>query len=136
LGRWGSPCMSNLPVTALNWLTIGFDWALLPVGIILIALALRPDTRHHAAWGFLVAAGISAAILSLLLATSVFYFVGYGKAIASLLLNFGPSVTRHYIVALAQQNGQRLLAVSPMIVTAVSSSVAGVYLRRGREPVK
>lgn len=126
--------MSDLPVSALNWLAIGFDWTLVPVGLILIALALRPQTRHHAAIGFLVAAGVSAALLSLLLAASVFYFVGYGRAIANLLLNFGPSVTRNYIVALAQQNGRRLLAVSPMIATAVSSSIAGVYLRKSQGP--
>jgi len=124
--------MSNLPVTALNWLAIGFDWALAPVAVVLIVLAVRPQTRRHAAVGFLIAAGVSAALLSLLLAASVFYFIGYGRAITNLLLNFGPGVTRNYVMALAHQNGARLLAVSPMIVTAVSSSVAAVYLRRAK----
>ena len=128
--------MSNLPLTALNWLALGFDWAMLPAAIILIALAVRKQTRRYAALGFLVLAGISAALLSLLVATSIFYFVGYGRAIASLLLNFGPSVTRNYIAALARENGSRLLAVSPMIFVAVSSSVAAVYLRREPEPGK
>jgi hypothetical protein len=83
-----------------------------------------------AAKGFLIAACVSAALLSLLLASSVFHLVGYGRAVADLLLNFGPSVTEDYIATLVRQNGPGLLALVPMVVTIFLSSLAAVYLRR------
>lgn len=126
--------MINALSIFLDWLPAGFDWAIVPAGLLLLALALRPQTRALAATGFLVAAGISAALLSLLLAASVFHLLGYGRAVADLLLNFGPAVTRDYLASLMRENGPRLLALTPMVATAGFSSIAAVYLRRAREP--
>jgi hypothetical protein len=125
--------MSNLPLTAINWLPVVFDWAIVPFAVALIGMAAHSETRRIAAIGFLVAAGISAALLSLLLATSVFYVLGYGRAVVVMLLNFGPAVTRDYVGTLLHQNGLRLLAVLPMIVTALTSTVAAIYLRRATD---
>jgi hypothetical protein len=122
--------MTNLPLTAINWLPVVFDWAIAPFAVALIGLASFRESRPIAALGFLIAAGISAALLSLLLATSVFYLFGYGRAVMAMLLNFGPAVTRDYVVGLVHQNALRLLAVLPMIATALSSTVAAIYLRR------
>jgi hypothetical protein len=116
--------------TALAWIPVGFDWLIMPVALILVVLAFRARTRPLAATGFLTAAAVSAALLSLILAASVFHLVGYGRAVADLLLNFGPVVTREYVFTLFRQNGPRLLALVPMIVTAVLSGVAAIYLRR------
>jgi hypothetical protein len=114
----------------LAWLPVCFDWAIMPVAAVLIVLAARGTTRGVAARGFLIAASVSAALLSLLLASSVFHLLGYGRAVADLLLNFGPSVTREYIATLIKQNGRGLLALVPMVVTVFLSSVAALYLRR------
>ena len=116
--------------TALEWIPTGFDWLILPVALVLLGLAMSSRTRPLAATGFLTAAAVSAALLSLILAASVFHIVGYGRAIADLLLNFGPAVTRDYVLTLFRQNGPRLLAVVPMIVTAILSGIAAIYLRR------
>ncbi|HEY1962227.1 MAG TPA: hypothetical protein VGG69_07410 [Rhizomicrobium sp.] len=116
--------------TALDWIPTAFDWLIVPVALILLVLSLIARTRPIAAAGFLTAAAVSAAFLSLILAASVFHIVGYGRAVADLLLNFGPAVTRDYVFALFRQNGPRLLAVVPMIVTALLSGVAAIYLRR------
>jgi hypothetical protein len=125
--------MLNVLFAALEWLPVGFDWAILPVAIILIGLAISGRTRPLAATGFLVAAAFSAALLSLLLATSVFHLLGYGRAVIDLLFNFGPGVTRDYVASLMRDNSSRLLALVPMIVTAGLSSIAAIYLRRTRE---
>lgn len=126
--------MSSIPITVLSWLPIVFDWAIVPVAIILIGLCARSETRPLAATGFLVAAGISAGVLSLLLAASVFYLIGYGRAVGDLLLNFGPSVTGQYIGTLLRQNGMRFLSLLPMIAAALASTVAAIYLRRLHSP--
>ena len=126
--------MSNIPITVLSWLPILFDWAIVPAAIILIGLCARPETRPMAATGFLIAAGISAGVLSLLLAASVFYLIGYGRAVGDLLLNFGPTVTSQYIGTLMRQNGMRLLTLLPMVATALSSTIAAIYLRRLQSP--
>jgi len=120
----------NLTLATLDWLPMGFNWALAPIALVLVVLALNGRTRTLAATGFLVAAAISAALLSLLLAASVFHLLGYGRAVANLLLNFGPLVTRDYVATLVRANGARLLALVPMIFTALSSSIAAVYLQR------
>ena len=125
--------MVNVLLTGLEWLPVGFDWAIVPVAVILVVLALNARTRPLAATGFLVAAAFSAALLSLVLATSIFHLMGYGRAVADLLFNFGPAVTRDYVSGLLHENGPRLLALVPMIVTAVLSSIAAIYLRRARE---
>jgi hypothetical protein len=122
--------MLDFLLTVLAWLPICFDWAIAPVAVVLIALAFRGSTRGAAAKGFLIAASVSAALLSLLLASSVFHLVGYGRAVADLLLNFGPSVTEEYIGTLIRQNGRGLLALVPMVVTVFFSSVAALYLRK------
>ena len=116
--------------TALEWIPVGFDWLIAPVALVLLALSFSGRTRPLAATGFLAAAAVSAALLSLILAASVFHLVGYGRAVADLLLNFGPGVTRDYVFALFRQNGPRLLALLPMIAMAVLSGVAAIYLRR------
>src|SRR6185295_2797237 len=118
---------------ALEWVPVGFDWAILPVALILIGLAVSARTRPLAATGFLVAAAFSAALLSLLLAASVFHLLGYGRAVVDLLFNFGHGVTKDYIATLFRDNSPRLLALVPMIVTATLSSIAAIYLRRTRE---
>ncbi|MBV9062146.1 MAG: hypothetical protein JOY77_04345 [Alphaproteobacteria bacterium] len=125
--------MVHVVLTVLEWLPVGFDWAILPVGLILTGLAFSARTRPLAATGFLVAAAFSAVLLSIVLATSVFHLLGYGRAVADLLLNFGPAVTRDYVVSLARENGPRLLALVPMIVTTALASIAAIYLRRRRE---
>jgi len=125
--------MFNFAATAFEWLPTGFNWVVLPVGVVLAALALRERTRPLAATGFLVAAAVSAALLSLLLAASVFHLLGYGRALIDLLLNFGPSVTSQYIATLAHQNGPRFIALAPMVLTVGLASVAAVYLRRARD---
>lgn len=117
-------------LTALEWIPTGFDWLIVPVALVLLGLAISGRTRPLAATGFLTAAAVSAALLSLILAASVFHIVGYGRAIADLLLNFGPGVTRDYVLTLFRQNGPKLLALVPMIVTAILSGVAAIYLRR------
>jgi hypothetical protein len=122
--------MINSLFAVLNWLPVGFDWAILPVAVMLLILACRPRTRPLAATGFLVAAAVSAGLLSLLLAASVFHLLGYGRAVADLLLNFGPSVTRDYVASLVRENGPRLLALLPMVATTGLASIAAVYLRR------
>ena len=122
--------MHNLTLATLDWLPMGFNWALAPITLVLVVLALNGRTRPLAATGFLVAAAVSAALLSLLLAASVFHLLGYGRAVANLLLNFGPLVTRDYVATLVRANGARLLALVPMIFTALSSSIAAVYLQR------
>jgi len=124
--------MANSLLTALDWLPVGFDWAILPVGLILLLLAFRRQTRKLAATGFLAAAALSAALLSLLLAASVFHLLGYGRAIVDLLLNFGPTVTRDYVAGLVRENEPRLLALAPMVATTGFASVAAVYLRSGQ----
>jgi hypothetical protein len=124
--------MLKLLLAAPEWLPVGFDWAIVPVAVVLLALAIRAGTRPLAATGFLIAAGFSAALLSLLLAASIFHLLGYGRAVIDLLLNFGPSVTSDYIATLFRDNAPRLLALVPMIVTAILSSVAAIYLRRIR----
>jgi hypothetical protein len=116
--------------TALEWIPAGFDWLIVPVALVLLALAFSARTRPLAATGFLTAAALSAALLSLILAASVFHLVGYGRAVIDLLFNFGPGVTRDYVSMLFHQNGPRLLALVPMIVTAILSGVAAIYLRR------
>jgi hypothetical protein len=126
--------MFNLAAAALEWLPTGFDWIVIPAGILLVALALRERTRPMAATGFLAAAAISAALLSLLLAASVFHLLGYGRALIDLLLNFGPAVTGQYIATLAQENGPRFLALAPMVLTTGLASIAAIYLRRARDP--
>jgi hypothetical protein len=93
-------------------------------------MAAHRETRHIAALGFLIAAGISAALLSLLVAASVFFLFGYGRAVIAMLLNFGPAVTGDYLATLVHQNALRLLAVLPMIGTVLFSTVAAIYLRR------
>lgn len=126
--------MFNLAAAALEWLPTGFDWVVVPVGVALIVLAARQKTRPLAATGFLVAAAISAALLSLLLAASVFHLLGYGRALIDLLLNFGPGVTGQYIATLAHENGHRFLALAPMVLTTGLAGVAAIYLRRVRDP--
>jgi hypothetical protein len=101
--------------------------------LLLVILALRSNTRPWAATGFLIAAGVSAGSLSLLLATSVFHLLGYGRAVADLLLNFGPAVTRDYVAGLLRENGPKLLALCPMVATTALASVAAIYLRRNAE---
>jgi len=123
----------NLTLATLDWLPMGFNWALAPITLVLVVLALNGRTRPLAAAGFLVAAAVSAALLSLLLAASVFHLLGYGRAVADLLLNFGPLVTRDYVATLVRANGARLLALVPMIFTALSSSIAAVYLQRTQD---
>lgn len=122
--------MPNLLLAAPEWVPMGFDWAIIPATLLLVVLALQDRTRPLAATGFLVAAGVSAALLSLLLAASAFHLLGYGRAVIDLLINFGPSVTRDYLGTLLQDNAPRLLALVPMIVTAVLAGVAAAYLRR------
>ncbi len=122
--------MFNFAAAALEWLPTAFDWIVVPVGLALIALAAREKTRPLAASGFLVAAAISAALLSLLLATSVFHLLGYGRALIDILLNFGPGMTGQYIATLAHENGPRFLALAPMMVTTGLAGVAAIYLRR------
>ncbi len=122
--------MLDFFLTVLAWLPICFDWAIVPVAVLLIVLAARARTRGLAARGFLIAASVSAALLSLLLASSVFHLLGYGRAVADLLLNFGPSVTEDYVGTLIRQNGQGLLALVPMVVTIFLSSIAALYLRK------
>jgi hypothetical protein len=122
--------MPNLTFAAIDWIPTGFNWALAPVAVALVALALNGRTRPLAATGFLIAAGISASLLSLLVAASVFHLLGYGRAVADLLLNFGPSVTRDYLATLLSANGARLLTLLPMVFTAFSSIIAAIYLRR------
>jgi hypothetical protein len=117
-------------LTALEWIPIGFDWLIVPVGLVLLALSFSAGTRPLAATGFLTAAAVSAAFLSLILAASVFHIVGYGRAVADLLFNFGPGVTRDYLGTLFRQNGPRLLALLPMMATAILAGVAAIYLRR------
>jgi hypothetical protein len=121
--------------TALEWIPVGFDWLVVPVASVLFALSLSARTRPFAATGFLTAAAVSGALLSLILAASVFHLVGYGRAVADLLLNFGPGVTRDYVFTLFRQNGPKLLAVVPMIATAILSGVAAIYLRRRERSV-
>jgi hypothetical protein len=116
--------MANSLLAVLDWLPVGFDWAILPVGLVLLILAFRPQTRPLAATGFLIAAAFSAALLSLLLAASVFHLLGYGRAIADLLLNFGPTVTRDYVAGLVRENGPKLVALTPMVATTGLASVA------------
>jgi hypothetical protein len=125
--------MLKLLFAAFQWLPVVFDWIILPVAVVLLALAFLPATRRIAATGFLVAAGTSAALLSLLLAASVFHLMGYGRAIADLLLNFGPAVTGNYIGTLMHDNAPRLLAMTPMVAVTFLSGIAAVYLRRGGE---
>jgi hypothetical protein len=125
--------MLKLLFAAFQWLPVIFDWIIAPIALALLALSVFPRTRRMAATGFLVAAGVSAALLSLLLAASVFHLLGYGRAIADLLLNFGPAVTGNYIGTLMRENAPRLLALAPMVVTAILSSTAAIYLRRARE---
>ena len=122
--------MLDFLLTVLAWLPVCFDWAIVPVAVLLIILAARASTRGLAARGFLIAASVSAALLSLLLASSVFHLLGYGRAVADLLLNFGPSVTEDYIGTLIRQNGRGLLALVPMVVTIFLSSIAALYLRK------
>ena len=126
--------MFSLAAAALEWLPTGFDWVVIPVGIALVALALRDKTRPLAATGFLVAAAVSATLLSLLLAASVFRLLGYGRALIDLLLNFGPGVTGQYIATLVHENGPRFLALAPMVLTTGLASTAAIYLRRVRDP--
>jgi len=126
--------MFNLAAGALEWLPTGFNWAVLPVALALVVLSLRERTRPLAATGFLVAAAVSAALLSLLLAASVFHLLGYGRALIDLLLNFGPSVTGQYVATLVHQNGPRFLSLAPMVLTTGLASVAAIYLRRVRDP--
>jgi hypothetical protein len=121
--------------TILEWIPIGFDWLIAPVALVLLVLSFSARMRPIAATGFLSAAAISAALLSLILAASVFHLVGYGRAVADLLLNFGPGVTRDYVFSLFRQNGPRLLALVPMIITAGLSGVAAIYLRRRERSV-
>lgn len=125
--------MLKLVFVAFQWLPVVFDWIIAPVGLALLALALFPRTRRMAATGFLAAAAASTALLSLLLAASIFHLLGYGRAIADLLLNFGPAVTSNYLGTLMRENAPRLLALAPMVVTAILSSTAAIYLRRTRE---
>jgi len=122
--------MLDFLLTVLAWLPVCFDWAIVPAAVLLIVLAARGRTRGLAARGFLFAASVSAALLSLLLASSVFHLLGYGRAVADLLLNFGPSVTEDYIGTLIRQNGRGLLALVPMVVTIFLSSIAALYLRK------
>jgi hypothetical protein len=117
-------------LTALDWIPAGFDWLIVPIALVLLMLSFSTRTRQLAATGFLTAAAVSAALLSLILAASVFHIVGYGRAVADLLLNFGPAVTRDYLLQLFRQNGPRLMALVPMIVTAILSGMAAIYLRR------
>jgi hypothetical protein len=126
--------MLDFLLTVFAWLPVCFDWAILPMAALLIALAVRESTRGVAAKGFLIAASVSAALLSLLLASSVFHLVGYGRAVADLLLNFGPSVTENYIGTLIRQNGRGLLALVPMVLTIFFSSIAALYLRKVSPP--
>ncbi|HEX3653044.1 MAG TPA: hypothetical protein VHU18_09505 [Rhizomicrobium sp.] len=128
--------MLDFLLTVLAWVPVFFDWAILPVAVLLIALAARGSTRGVAANGFLIAASVSAALLSLLLASSVFHLVGYGRAVADLLLNFGPSVTENYIGTLIRQNGRGLLALVPMVLTIFFSSMAALYLRKASAPTR
>jgi len=125
--------MLKLLFAAFQWLPIVFDWVILPVALALLVLAFLPRTRRIAATGFLAAAAVSAALLSLLLAASVFHLLGYGRAIADLLLNFGPAVTGNYIGTLMHDNAPRLLAMTPMVAVTFFSGTAAIYLRRGRE---
>lgn len=126
--------MFDFAAAALDWMPTGYNWAVIPVGLALVVLALREKTRPLAATGFLIAAAVSAALLSLLLAASVFHLLGYGRALMDLLLNFGPAVTGRYIATLAHQNAPRFLALVPMVLTTAFASVAAIYLRRVREP--
>ena len=125
--------MLNLLFAAFHWLPIVFDWVIAPVALVLLGLSLFGRTRRWAATGFLAAAAGSAALLSLLLAASVFHLLGYGRAIADLLLNFGPAITGNYIGTLLGQNAPRLLALAPMVLTTLLSSTAAIYLRRAGE---
>lgn len=124
--------MSSFTTSILDRIPVWFDWALVPAAIALLALALYRKTRALAATGFLVAAGLSGVLLSLLVGTSVFNLFGYGRAVLNLLLNFGPGVTRDYIVTLIHANAGRLYAVGPMFATALCSGIAAAYLRRER----
>ena len=126
--------MFRLLLTAPEWLPVAFDWGLVPATLVLLVLALGGKTRPLAARGCLIAAAVSAALLSLLLAASVFHLLGYGRAVADLLLNFGPAMTRDYVVGLLRDNSQRLLALVPMIAAAALSGIATVYLHRSRAP--
>jgi predicted permease len=125
--------MVKLLFAAFQWLPIVFDWIIVPVALVLLGLSFSRRTRRWAATGFLAAAAGSAALLSLLLAASVFHLLGYGRAIADLLLNFGPAVTGNYIGTLMQENAPRLVALIPMVLTMLLSSTAAIYLRRKRE---
>lgn len=124
--------MFHLLLNAPGWLPVAFDWGILPVLLALVVLALSQRTRPLAARGCLIAAAVSAALLSLLLAASIFHLLGYGRAVADLLLNFGPAMTRDYIVILLRDNSPRLLALVPMIAAAALSGIATVYLHRSR----
>lgn len=126
--------MVSVLLAATEWLPIGFDWAIGPIAALLTGLALSGRTRPLAATGFLVAAAFSGGLLSLILAASVFHLLGYGRAVLDLLLNFGLSVTRDYIVTLFRENAPSLLALAPMILTTLLASVAAIYLRRISEP--
>ncbi|MBV9571752.1 MAG: hypothetical protein JO056_10975 [Alphaproteobacteria bacterium] len=126
--------MVSVLSAAMEWLPVGFDWAIGPIALLLTGLALSDRTRPLAATGFLVAAAFSAALLSLILAASVFHLLGYGRAVVDLLLNFGLTVTRDYVITLFQENAPGLLALAPMILTTLLASIAAMYLRRITEP--
>jgi hypothetical protein len=126
--------MLQILFAAFQWLPVVFDWIIVPVALGLLALSFSHRTRLWAARGFLAAAAGSAALLSLLLAASVFHLLGYGRAIADLLLNFGLAVTSNYIGTLMHDNAPRLLALTPMVLTTLLSSTAALYLRRTQGP--
>jgi hypothetical protein len=126
--------MVRLLLTAPEWLPVAFDWAILPATLVLLALAFRGETRPLAARGCLIAATVTAALLSVLLAASIFHLLGYGRAVADLLLNFGPAMTRNYVATLLGENSHRLMALVPMIAALALSGVATMYLHRRRAP--
>lgn len=121
--------MLQLAVVLLQWLPRIFVWLMAPVVIIAVSLALIPRTRPGAALGFMVAAALSAAFLSIETAALAYVCCDQARLIFSLLLDLRPGVTAGFVVSLFANLGAPLLGLVPMFVAAVCTGLSALVLR-------
>jgi hypothetical protein len=125
--------MLELAAALIVWLPRLFDWILAPMIMILLVLALCQKSRSRAALGFVIAAAVSAAFLSLETAALVYVCCAQARVILSILLDFRPGVTANFLFAVLGSIGAPLLRLIPMLVAGVISGTIAFVLRSRAE---
>ncbi len=130
--------MAQVFLSASTWIPGVFNWVIAPIAILLLGLSAIARTRTISTHGLTITAALSITLMSVLLASAVFLLFGYARALASVLLNFGPAIARGFVADVLAASGSRLAVFIPAIATTIGSSVAAAMLRgrRSRLPAE